>query len=90
MGNRLLQNSDFNFRGLKYGDNFMFEAGYKIFSYEYDVVLQSAGLPQANNTGFFYYIVDTALNAQNFASLPLNSTFFTQNYVQHYQPARIL
>jgi len=70
MGNRLLQNSDFHFRGLKYGDNFMFEAGYKIFSYEYDVVLQSAGLPQANNTGFFYYIVDTALNAQNFASLP--------------------
>lgn len=33
MGSRLLQNSDFNFKSLKYGDSFSFEAGYKIFSY---------------------------------------------------------
>lgn len=75
MGSRLLQNSDFNFKALKYGDNFSFEAGYKIFQYDNDIVLQSSGLPQANNTGFFYYIVDSALNAQTFASLPqVNAT----------------
>lgn len=45
MGNRLLQNSDFNFRTLKYGDSFNFEAGYKFFQYDNDVVLQSSGLP---------------------------------------------
>jgi hypothetical protein len=75
MGNRLLQNSDFNFRALKYGDSFNFEAGYKIFQYDNDIVLQSSGLPQANNTGFFYFIVDSALNAQTFASMPqVNAT----------------
>jgi len=66
IGSRNLNNSDSRLKTIKYNDTISFQAGYKVFDWSGDIIVQSDGMRVFN-----YTVVDNAVNASlNFKDSP--------------------